>query len=164
MPYSSCLICGKEFYVKPNWLKLGWGKYCSRDCVFKSQRKGRWVRCFICKKQVWKAPRALIHSRSGRYFCNKSCQTLWRNQEFIGSKHGNWKTGEKSYRDILKRSKITPICERCKSDDVRILVVHHLDRDRKNNKVENLAWVCHNCHYLIHHNKKENKIFMEALV
>ena len=164
MPNVICKQCGKEFYAKPNWLRIGWGKYCSRNCVFENQRKGKIVNCFICNKEVYKSLKSLTRSKSGKFFCSKSCQTVWRNSVFIGPNHGNWKGGEKSYRETLLRIKIDQLCRRCKLNDIRILAVHHLDRNRGNNKVDNLIWLCHNCHYLIHHDKAENKVFMETLV
>lgn len=164
MPNVLCIRCNTEFYAKPNWLKIGWGKYCSRECVFKNQRKGEIVNCFSCKKEVYKSPRELTRSKSGNFFCSKSCQTRWRNSVYIGPNHRNWKDGENSYRDILLRTKVSQVCRRCKIDDKRILAVHHLDRNRQNNKVDNLIWLCHNCHYLLHHDKEEDKKFMEALV
>lgn len=164
MPNVTCKKCGKQFYAKPNWIKIGWGKYCSRNCVFKSQMKGKWTNCFICKKSVYKSPKALTRSKSGNFFCSKSCQTIWRNSVFVGENHANWKTGENSYKEILLRSNIVQVCKRCRVKDARILAVHHLDRNRHNNKVENLMWLCHNCHFLIHHDKVEDKKLMEALV
>lgn len=164
MPNVACKQCGKEFYAKSNWLKIGWGKYCSRNCVFESQRKGKKVNCFICNKEVYKSPKNLTRSKSGNFFCSKSCQTMWRNGVFIGPKHGNWKGGEKSYRETLLRTKTNQVCRRCKISNIRILAVHHFDRNRGNNEVDNLIWLCHNCHYLIHHDKTEEKLFMETLV
>jgi len=29
---KNCLTCGKEFITKPNHIKKGWGKYCSKKC------------------------------------------------------------------------------------------------------------------------------------
>lgn len=37
-------------------------------------------------------------------------------------------------------------CERCDYDKREILVVHHKDRNRKNNVLENLELICPNCH------------------
>lgn len=164
VPNVKCARCGKVFYAKPNWLKIGWGKYCSRNCVFEKQKLGKLVNCFVCNKEVYKSPKALKRSKSGNFFCTKSCQTIWRNGVFVGPNHGNWKGGEKSYRDVLLRAKVSQVCGRCKIHDTRILAVHHLDRNRQNNKVDNLIWLCHNCHYLIHHNQEEDRKFMEALV
>lgn len=51
-------------------------------------------------------------------------------------------------------------CAKCKSTDKRILAVHHKDRNRQNNTVSNLVWLCHNCHFLVHHYKSEAGKFL----
>ena len=156
MPLVNCRWCNKKFYSKPNWIKLGWGKYCSVKCRALSQQRGKMVVCFTCKKESYKSPKALTGSKSRKWFCSKSCQTLWRNSIFIGEKHGNWKGGENSYRERLLHTKVEQICLFCKLNDIRILAVHHLDRNRQNNKLENLVWLCLNCHYLAHHDNALN--------
>ena len=60
------------------------------------------VFCFTCDKELMKTFTQLSHSKSGKYFCNKSCQTKWRNAEFVGSKHANFKDGKQSYQSVLK--------------------------------------------------------------
>jgi len=35
----ACKSCGQEFKIKPSKLALGIGKFCSRKCVYQSQRK-----------------------------------------------------------------------------------------------------------------------------
>ncbi|MBI4281264.1 HNH endonuclease [Candidatus Uhrbacteria bacterium] len=32
----------------------------------------------------------------------------------------------------------------------RVLLVHHIDENRKNNVLSNLVWLCRNCHFLVH--------------
>lgn len=157
-------MCLKGFYVKPSQQKMGWGKFCSKDCQWKDQLKGRYVKCFTCDKEIYKAPKALNGSKSGKYFCNKRCQTLWRNQVYVEEKSYNWKNGEKAYRQILKRSGREMICFKCKLDDNRVLAVHHQDHNRKNNVLSNLIWLCYNCHFLVHHYKTIEQEVMEALV
>ena len=165
MPIVNCEKCKKEFYAKPSWLKQGWGKYCSAKCHHEGLKKGKFVKCFICKKQVWKAPKALKHSKSGKFFCSKSCQTLWRNKfVYIGKNHPNWKNGQTIYRDILQRSKKEEICTLCGTRDKRVLAAHHLDGNRKNVKLKNLIWLCWNCHFLVHHDKDTKKRLMAAVV
>ncbi len=165
MPYKNCKICSKEFYAKQNWINRGNGLYCSRKCQHESQKKGKIIKCFICKKETYKSFGRLKHSKSGKYFCNKSCQTIWRNSiVHIEKNHPNWKNGESSYRDIILRKDVQRFCRRCKIADMRVLIVHHLDKNRKNNDPHNLIWLCCNCHFLIHHNKNEMREFMEALV
>lgn len=160
----SCKCCQKEFEAKPSWLKKGHGIYCSNECSFKSRKQGKTVTCAICGKETYKQRRALQRSKSGKFFCGKSCQTVWRNNEYIRDKHPNWKGGTHSYRlDMLKNGP-DPMCILCKSTDTRTLAVHHIDENRKNNEIENLAWLCHNCHHLVHHHKDERAKFMAAIV
>lgn len=167
MPSANCKVCKKEFYVRPNHIERGWGKYCSQQCNGKDRRRyGTTVECYICKKEVYKMPAAIAHSKSKKYFCTKKCQTIWRNSMvYIGPMHPNWKDGgERHYRDILKKTKQKEICRLCRTEDKRILAVHHLDHNHRNNNVENLAWLCHNCHYLIHHHEDERKKLMVPIV
>lgn len=158
MPIVECKICKREFYAKPSWIERGVGKYCSRDCQHKGAMTGKFVSCFTCGEEVYKRRKALNHSKSGKYFCGKSCQTKWRNQEFVGARHGNWKGGEHiDYREILLKKNVKPICKLCKSNDSRVLCAHHLDKNRKNHKIENLVWLCRNCHHLVHNYNTEIK-------
>lgn len=75
-----------------------------------------------------------------------------------------WKNGQSTYRKVMLRSQTKEKCLFCGEADARVLIVHHIDKNRKNYKVENLAWLCHNCHYLVHHYDLEMQKFMEALV
>lgn len=152
-----CNICKKVFYVKPSHQKLGYGKYCSIACRGAAQKRGKTVECNICQKEIWKMPRDIKRSKSKLYFCGKSCQTKWRNKYFSGERHANWKNGEAAYREILKRSDKPLRCEDCGLEDERVLVVHHIDSDRRNNDLENLIWVCCNCHFLVHQCKTKIK-------
>lgn len=158
-----CLICKKEFYGKPYFLKIGQAKYCSQGCMRIGSRTGKIVNCHVCEKKVYKTKKALRVSKSKTYFCTKSCQTKWRNSVFIGSKHANWKNGMYAYKSVLLRNKVFPQCVLCKIKDTRILATHHVDKNRMNNKVENLVWLCHNCHHLVHHNKQETDRFLKRI-
>lgn len=159
-----CKVCTKEFKTKPFFIKNGGGKYCSSICHHQGLRKGKYQKCFICGKETYKKPQQLRRSKSGKFFCGKSCQAIWRNSEFIGPKHANYTEGKYSYRSVLLRHGIAKICKLCKMKDYRVLAVHHIDKNRKNNKLSNLAWLCNNCHFLVHHYDMERQKFMEALV
>jgi len=153
MALTKCNICQKEFYIKPSHLKRGWGKYCSIKCRATAQFRGKDVKCFICLKTVYRSPKSLTKAKSGKYFCSKSCQTLWRNGIYVGNNSPNWKNGEHAYRKILKRSSKSLACTLCGITDERILTAHHMDHNRNNNDLDNLTWLCLNCHHLVHHNK-----------
>lgn len=147
----SCQQCEEKFYAKPSWIRYGSGKFCSPRCQHEAQKNGRLFPCHICKKQIYRSKNDQRKCKSGKFFCSKSCQTRWRNTYYVGEKHGNWTNGMASYRSILLKSGAPVACAKCKSLDKRILAVHHKDRNRKNNAVSNLTWLCHNCHFLVHH-------------
>ncbi len=151
MPNINCKICGEIFYAKPFWIRRGFGKYCSPECQHKGQKTGKLVKCFLCGKESYKTKNNLNRSKSGKFFCSKSCQTKWRNSIFFGSKHANWKGGRFAYKTVLVRKGVPQVCRICGTRDRRILAVHHLDRDKRNNSAKNLVWLCHNCHFLVHH-------------
>lgn len=159
-----CRICKAQFKTKPYFVRHGGGKYCSAACHHQGIRKGKMVSCFLCGKQVYKSLQHLKRSKSGKYFCTKSCQTKWRNTQFIGPKHANWVHGRSAYKSVLIRHGVPRVCRLCKTKDVRVLAVHHIDKNRSNNRLENLAWLCHNCHFLIHHYQDEKEVFMATIV
>ena len=164
MPLVPCKQCKKPFYAKPSAVLEGNGKYCSIACHHAVIRKGKEVSCDMCGAAVYRSKKELGRSASKKFFCGKSCQTRWRNQTYVGERHKNFKTGIHAYRATLDRAGVPKICRLCKTTDYRILAVHHIDKNRKNNKVSNLAWLCHNCHFLIHHDAKERDRFMAAIV
>lgn len=48
-------------------------------------------------------------------------------------------------------------CIRCGLDESKILEVHHKDRDRTNNELENLEVICPNCHKLEHAGNRKGR-------
>ncbi len=162
MPEIACQSCGKDFYCKPNRIQKGWGKYCSNTCKHKAFNTGTITTCATCNNTIYKSRTDISRSKSGYFFCNKSCQTVWRNSTiYIGNKHSNWVNGNASYRKILLRENRPCACARCGQDDNRVLAVHHKDKDHTNNQPSNLLWLCHNCHYLVHHDKQEAVGFID---
>lgn len=158
MPEVNCKVCHKSFYAKTYFLRKGYGIYCSRSCYFASVRRGRTVLCEMCQTPLYRGVKQLSRSKSKKYFCSKSCQTIWRNQQYTGQKHKLWKGGwSVQYRKILLNSRKKPICLLCQEKDERIVVVHHIDENRSNNSVKNLVWLCRNCHHLVHYDSLEKQ-------
>lgn len=154
MPWLNCIKCSAEFYAKPNAIAKGWAKYCSNTCAAEARKRGKFVSCYQCKKMAWKTPKDERVSRSGFLFCNKVCSMAWKNGTvFSGINHPLWKHGHSTYREKLEKHSKTIQCNTCGLQDKRILVAHHKDSNRKNNKIDNLMWLCRNCHYLIHNGK-----------
>lgn len=153
MVLRACEVCNKEFNTKPCFVRRGHARFCSRACHHASMKTGELVACGTCGKNIYRKPRLLRLAKNKKYFCNKSCQTVWRNQIYIGPNHKSWKHGRSSTasRSALTRTQKKEECEVCNTNDARVLAVHHIDRDRTNNTADNLVWLCHNCHFLVHH-------------
>lgn len=151
MPVNKCIICRKEFYVKPFHAKKGWGKFCSIECRSKGQYNGKWFKCAKCGKKLYRTPRDVRNSKSKIFFCSHSCHCSWANKNIrCGENSPNWIAGVSAYRDLMKRAGIIAVCKKCGIKDKRVLTVHHKDGNRKNNKLVNLEWLCRNCHCLVH--------------
>lgn len=149
-----CYKCGSKFLKKPSQISRCTLNFCSAECQHAARKTGRIISCFLCGKKVYKEKR---HLSSQKLFCSKMCSVTWHNAEFVARKHGNWKGGQFAYRKILARSKKNKLCTLCGVVDKRFLIVHHIDHNRKNNTLRNLTWLCNNCHFLVHHYKKEEK-------
>ena len=164
MPINKkCEICHQVFHPKPANVKKGWGRFCSAKCQYQSFKKGVLRKCSSCHKEVYITPSRFKNSKSGRFFCGKSCQTKWRNQEFSGDKSKLWKNGRSTYRDVMLKSSANRKCRVCGEEDFRVLAVHHVDQNRKNYRLENLVWLCHNCHHLVHSDRMERLSLNEIL-
>ena len=146
-----CQKCRAVFFAKPNWVRMGMAKFCSRTCTQLARRTGKIVNCHQCGLEVYKSGKDLRKSKSKNYFCTKKCSLTWHNADRFGSKHQNWKFASFAYKSRMRRSAQKEVCVLCQSHDSRILAVHHIDQNRKNNQLKNLAWLCHNCHFLVHH-------------
>ena len=163
MSQVRCQTCKSYFYAKTSWLKNGKGKYCSIACYTKNKRTGKIINCFVCGKEAYKPLKELNKSQNRKFFCSRTCSTPWRNSLLVGKKHPNWKHGEFSYKETMKRSKISQKCLLCGSKNRKVIIVHHVDKNRKNNILGNLAWLCRNCHFLVHHYEDEGKKFLTRL-
>jgi hypothetical protein len=62
-----------------------------------------------------------------------------------------------AYRKIVQDAGALTECARCGYDNSLVLEVHHKDRDRENNSIENLEVLCANCHKLEHDDDRRRK-------
>ena len=78
------------------------------------------------------------YSCANTYFRSKDNNPNWQNGSTTYRKHGLHVYGAK--------------CNRCNYDkNTAALIVHHIDRDRKNNDLSNLEVLCCNCHAIEHY-------------
>ena len=112
---------------------------------------------------AYKSSKNINRSKNKRFFCSRECSTQYLNSTQREEKHPNWKGGKSSYKKILPRYVPKFQCFICGIRDQRVLIVHHIDKNRNNNLPNNLMWLCHSCHFLVHHNKKTINILEEKL-
>ena len=112
------------------------------------------LQCATCGKDVEKSPSIVKRSKTGNVYCNKTCAVSNNNKLFKKwENHPQYRNGLRSYRTIKFSSVEEPKCERCGFDNTLALEVHHKDRDRKNNSLDNLEILCCNCHAIEHNNR-----------
>lgn len=125
--------------------------YCSRQCASLSSRNRVTLYCSLCSKEFEKVKSALKKSKSGLYFCTRKCKDKAQRLEGIKEiQPPHYGTGKSSYREIAFRN-FDSKCNKCGYDEhIKILEVHHKDRNRDNNNLDNLEIICPNCHRLEH--------------
>ena len=140
-----CIICGEKIYRRPAEIKRNNGRiFCSSVCYGKSCRKEN--PCLVCGK--------LILAGLNKKTCSRSCANKYR--EGIKYKSNNPKDKVKTQRALkIRLLKIRGNkCERCGFKKYEILQVHHKDKNRDNNKLDNLELICPNCHCEEHYLNK----------
>jgi len=131
-------------------IKHGWKIFCSKKCQYEDMRTSKEVICTNpkCEKRVVIQKARLEKSETKNFYCSNSCanshsNTLYKRLE----NHPNWINGKSNYRSIAKRT-YEEKCVICGySEDKRMLEVDHIDSNRRNNKPENLQFLCVWCHY-----------------
>ncbi len=152
---KECILCNRVFVTKVSETKRGNGKFCSLSCSskYKKKEKEHNARCSFCSKTFYRPQSKLLSPKSGLSFCGRSCKEQAqksRDKKFISIKPSHYKDFGYDYRKTAFDA-MENICNRCGYSDVpAILEVHHKDRDRKNNKIENLEILCPLCHRLEH--------------
>jgi len=155
MEEVNCDVCKKKFLKKISQIERSKNNFCSNFCSVIGRRSGKYIKCKKCGKDTYKQRMQILKSEN--LFCSKKCSVLWKNRNTYGKKHPNWKGGEYSYKNIITRKGNKKACSLCALNNQDVLIVHHIDRNRRNNSVNNLVWLCRNCHFLVHNYEEESK-------
>ena len=98
------------------------------------------VSCKNCGKSIYRTPSQISKSKTGNFFCCRKCAS-----NYIHSRNNN----SISINDYREKALMYygNQCEICgDNEDVRLLDVHHIDGNRKNNDITNLIVLCVRCH------------------
>lgn len=89
-----------------------------------------------------------------RKTCSRKCSNI--NREGIKYKINRRKEKVNNYKSLKIRllESRTKVCERCGYKKYEILQIHHKDRNRLNNQLDNLELICPNCHFEEHYLEK----------
>lgn len=157
-----CIICSKSFYIRPSRVGGNKGATCSTLCNGLRTRKRVSVECAQCFKKFEKTLSKLSGSKSKKYFCSRICKDKAQRLDGIVEIHPpHFGTGKSSYREIAFRH-YPKRCNRCGWSEVpAVLQVHHRDRNRDNNKFENLEVLCPN-HHMIDHFKNHDGLWTKS--
>jgi len=109
--------------------------------------------CLFCKKENSKLVRDYHFGKNKLpRFCNRNCKDLASRIENIldcRPKHYSKNNNSRYSRPVAFRN-YSHRCENCFYDIyVKILEVHHIDGNKRNNKLDNLIILCPNCHSLL---------------
>ena len=144
-PNAHCKICGKEIYRRPIEIKRSSkGVFCSSACYGISCRKE--LPCIVCGRKIL--------AGMNKATCSRTCSNTHR----AGIKYGRGHPKDIVVSQRSLKMRLVDLrgrgCERCKYKKVEILQVHHKDRNRSNNSLDNLALICPNCHFEEHYLEK----------
>ena len=145
-----CDHCKSKFNKKPSQIALTKSNFCSRKCFSEHNKTAETItqECGYCGKNVTRKASDIrkTKNKSGIIYCNKNCAASHK----TGIRSTNWKGGNYSYRKRALRE-YNSSCSRCGYNEyIKVLQVHHVDHDRRNNDIENLEVLCPTCHTVEH--------------
>lgn len=162
---KNCLQCQVEFNAAVRDINRGYGKFCSRSCraTFSAaivKVKIPNCSCAMCKTDFYITNKRRNSSKSGLFFCSRKCKnTAQRLNSGVRCLPDHYGKGNscRSYRQKAF-AHYPNQCNKCGWDRYpKILEVHHMDRNRENNKLENLEILCATCHEETHYLAKDGK-------
>ena len=115
--------------------------FCCRKCSNLAKIRKIIVSCAQCGKTISRLSSQIKKTKNKLSFCNRSCAAIYNNE----------------HRKFLKSNKVTyrpnalkhfpHVCNICGYNKyLAVLQIHHKDKNRRNNTLNNLEILCPTCH------------------
>jgi len=167
--FLPCKTCQKIIYKRPCEIKAN--NFCSPKCnglfhghnISKRKRNGSDIECPVCKKSIYVCPSILKSNIHGMRFCSRKCRTESMKNGL--AKWGFAKTGDHTSNNQYIRKQINKVRmkehrrvmqEHLGRPLLKTEVVHHINENPKDNRIENLQLMTNEEHVRLH--KKKNSI------
>ena len=147
-----CKQCHQTFYRSKNDVQKVLKQnvsltldFCSNRCMYDGKKKTVTTTCAQCGKLVITLPCRITRTKNKLSFCNMTCAAVYNNRHRILAR-----PNETCYRDFALKN-LPNRCVICGYDKyLSVLQVHHKDKNRKNNRLENLEILCPTHHEELH--------------
>lgn len=151
---QNCATCNKEFEARAAEVKRGNGHFCSLQCFASRARPAKKPNtiCSWCGASFYKKESAKRAVKHGHYFCGRPCKEAAQSDPSFGISPPHYGTGGGAY-DYRSRALEAhgSVCSGCGYDRYpEVLHVHHINKNRQNNELSNLAVLCPTCHREVH--------------
>ena len=151
---QTCLQCSRSFSAEKKEVNRGRSVFCGLECFFihrkanKKEKEHNCV-CALCNTTFYRSTSKQANV-NGLQFCSRKCSDVAKETERALILRSDANKGSHSYREIARRNQ-EAACKLCGYSKMpEVLQVHHIDKNRKNNKVENLEILCPTCHAETH--------------
>ena len=142
-----CAVCGRSFEVIPGdaRVKNNSIKYCSKKCMGEANKTGKTIKCENCGKAFYSTRRRFCCIECARAFRIKNYEhkTYKENGYIVEFLNGYNKKGNiKQHRRIMEEY----LGRRLEPDEI----VHHINGDKTDNRIENLKVMKRGAHSALH--------------